>query len=170
MHLGDGRSFSISSLSGESDDLELPHQQFPFAGKFGRRQTGTAILSEEGELVGAIAFSPDRTDETTCRIRYLAVRRDRQQEGIATDLVATFTDWAVDGEFERVCIAADTPYAAVAVARAGFAYTGEVAPRGEVVFCYPGDGDTHLESALSRLLERSLPTAQERFIRARFES
>ncbi len=169
MHSVDDFSLEISSPPGEDDVLTVSHETFPFAGKFGRRATGTAIGLRGDEIVAALSFSPDRTDETCCRIRFLAVRRDRQREGLATTLVREFTAWALSEGYETVRISIDSPFAAVAVARAGFVFTGDTAPRGEVVFRYPGNGELTLEAALRCLLERPLSVEQEHFIRARLE-
>lgn len=163
------RRFEVTSHPGETGTVDLDHASFPFAGKFGRTSTGTAVAGEADEIVAALAFSPDRTDASRCRIRYLAVRRDRQAEGLGSWLIGRFLAWVHRAEFDSVCIAVDSPFAAVAVARAGFVFTGELGPRGAVVMCDSSPASDGLERALERLAERPLTDEQERYIRERLD-
>lgn len=161
--------FAVVSRPGEPGDLDLDHGTFPFAGRFGRRSTGTAVLRLEGGVVAALAFSPDRRAPSVCRVRYLAVRRDRQGAGFGPALLDRFTAWAL-ASYTRVKIGADTPQAAVAYERAGFRFTGERGPRGEVVYGYPATAGSTLTPALTALLAGELPAEQRRYALERLAS
>ncbi len=160
------RRFAVTSHPGEPDDLDLDHETFPFAGRFGRTRTGTAVVSVGDEVVAAIAFSPDRRDDTRCRVRHWAVRRDRQGVGHGPSIADRFADWALTTGYRSVAVGAETPYAAVALDRAGYAYAGERGPQGEVVFVRPASAPSHtLADALTALLDGDLPEAQRRYAR-----
>ncbi|MFP4628693.1 MAG: GNAT family N-acetyltransferase [Halobacteriales archaeon] len=158
-------TFRVSSRPGEPDDLALSHERVPFAGHFGRRRTGTAVLTVDDQVVAAVAFSSDRRDAARCRVRHWAVRRDRQGEGLGPTAIDEFADWAVDGAYDAVLVNAATPHAAVALHRAGFGFTGECGPQGEVAFARPTPAGGLLEDALEALLERPLPSSQRRYAR-----
>ncbi|MFW6448772.1 MAG: GNAT family N-acetyltransferase [Halobacteriota archaeon] len=161
-------AFRVSSRPGEPDALTLSHERFPFAGRFGRRRTGTALLEVADEPVAAVAFSPDRADAKRYRVRYWAVRRDRQGEGLGRTLIDAFAGWALGGPAAEVAVGAESPHAAVALDREGYGPTDERGPRGEVVFVKPApDAGPGLETALEALLELPLTDSQRRYIRER---
>lgn len=163
-------TFAITSRPGEVDKVDFDHTVMPFAGRFGRRRTGTAILRDGDTIVAALAFSPDRAIEASCRIRHVGVHRDRQGAGLGVALLTHFRDWALE-RFAAIRVGADTPYAAVAYHRAGYAYTGERGPRGEVVFAAPPPPDAaHLTDAMAALLTRDLPEEQRRYAIERIDA
>ncbi len=45
--------------------LRLEHQRFSYAGKFVMSNTGKAVARDNENIVTAVAFDEDRTDETT---------------------------------------------------------------------------------------------------------
>lgn len=113
--------------------VRLDHEAFAYAGKFVVSGTGKAVAREDGRVVGAAAFDPDRTDETTLVIRYVTVRRDRQGEGIGPRLLRLVADRATDRGFSTVRIAVNNPHAYEASYRAGFGFTGDRTGIAEVV-------------------------------------
>lgn len=159
-------------LLGWSDDgrtIALDHRQFSYAGKFRMSATGKAVIRDEGEIVAAASFSPDRTDEMHCWIRYLTVRNDRKGERLGSRLAATTRRWLVDTDFERVSIAVNNPFAYVACYRAGFAWTGDETGLAELVL---SSSEPRCESSfvagLNRYLAtRSLAAAERSYIAAR---
>ncbi len=157
-------TFSISSLPGEVDGIELDHEALPYAGKFGRTPTGTAVLRRNGSLVSALSFSSDRTDSTCCRIRYLAVVRQMQGEGLAGTLASTFVAWALSTGYETIRITILNPYAVVALHRVGFRFTGQTGPSGGVVLEYAPETTESVVAPLDRLRDNTLTRQQLRYI------
>lgn len=146
--------------------LRLDHTEFAYAGKFVMSSTGKTVCREDGSVVGAVAFSADRTDETTVRLRYVTVRETRRGEGIGPKLLR-FTAAKLDGRYERIVIAVNNPIAYEACYRAGFAYTGEETGIAELVMCYrPADRDTErYRSGFAVFRERELPAEHESICR-----
>jgi GNAT superfamily N-acetyltransferase len=117
--------------------LDLDHEHFAYAGKFVMSSTGKAVARDAGEVVAAVAFNADRTDEATCWLRYVTVRADRRGEGIGPRLLAFTRDAVLEGGFEACKIAVNNPYAYDACYRAGFAFTGEDTGIAELVLRWP---------------------------------
>lgn len=76
------------------------------------------------DVLAAISFSPDRTDESTLKIRYLTVRSDLRGGGrqLGPKLVAFLTRQAA-GRYDRLEIAVNNVFSYHAVYKAGFGYT-----------------------------------------------
>jgi len=145
--------------------LRLDHECFSYAGKFVMSQTGKAVARDDGAVVGAVAFDPDRTDAKTLRLRYVTVRHDRRGEGIGPRLLRFVTERALDGEFDRVCIAVNNPFAYEAAYRAGLAFTGERTGLAELVCASDADRDADTYRAgLDRYRERDLCGAERDFL------
>lgn len=124
--------------------LDLDHRRFAYAGKFVMSGTGKAVIetdTEAGEVVAAVAFSPDRTEPTTAWLRYVTVRADRQGEGLGPRLCAFVTRRLLEADHDRVRIAVNNPAAYEALYRAGFAWTGEETGIAELVLEHPSDRD-----------------------------
>jgi GNAT superfamily N-acetyltransferase len=150
-------------LGGESagPTLRLDHEEFAYAGKFVMSRTGKAVVREDGDLLGAVAFSADTDDERTVHLRYVTVREDRRGEGIGPRLLR-FTAECLD--YERVVIAVNNPIAYEACHRAGFAYTGDQPGIAELRLVYdPDNRDTaRYAEGFDVFRERDLPPEQER--------
>lgn len=145
--------------------LRLDYEQFSYAGKFVMSSTGKAVARAE-DIVAAVAFDADRTDEQTLRLRYVTVRRDRQGEAIGPRLLRFVAERALERDFECVCIAVNNPFAFEASYRAGFAYTGERTGLAELVCSCPVkevDAERY-QSGLDRYRERDLSAAEETFL------
>jgi GNAT superfamily N-acetyltransferase len=150
--------------------LSLDHERFAYAGKFVMSDTGKAVAREDGERVGAVAFSPDRTDDSTLRLRYVTVRRDRQGEGIGPRLLRAVTERAPPRGYESVLIAVNNPQAYVAAYRAGFGFTGEETGMAELLLAADGPRDPErYRDGLSRFLARDLPDEARHFVESRRE-
>lgn len=146
--------------------LRLDHERFAYAGKFVMTATGKAVAREGDEIVAAVAFDADRTDESTLVLRYVTVRRDRRGEGIGPALVTAVRDRALERSFDRVRIAVNNPYAFDALHRAGFGFTGETTGIAELVCTYPSpdDAETRYLAGLDRFDERDLTEAERAFV------
>ena len=142
--------FEILGWPDEDVPLDLDHERFAYAGKFVMSRTGKAVVREGDELLGAVAFDADRTDESVCRLRYVTVRADRRGEGIGSRLLAFVRARVVGaGGFETVEIAVNNPFAYDAAYRAGFEYTGRETGIAELVLAWArpaGDRDSTSES------------------------
>lgn len=125
--------FVVLGWPPDGPTLRLDHDDFAYAGKFVLSDTGKAVAREEGTLVAAVAFSPDRTDADVLKLRYVTVRRDRQGGGIGPRLLRFVADRARDRDVSTVEIAVNNPYAYEAAVRAGFAYTGDRTGLAELV-------------------------------------
>lgn len=162
-----GMDFAVLGWPPDGPTLRLDHEAFAYAGKFVVSDTGTAVARADGRVHGAVAFSPDRTDADTLKLRYVTVRRDRQGEGIGPRLLRFVADRAADRGFSTVEIAVNNPYAYVAASRAGFAATGETTGVAELVL-RDGADDARIEAAylagLATFERRDLPAELAAFV------
>jgi GNAT superfamily N-acetyltransferase len=163
--------FAVLGWPSDGPTLDLDHQRFAYAGKFVVGDTGKAIARSGGSVVGAAAFSADRTDAHTLRIRYITIRRDRQGEGIGPRLLRFVHERARHRGFEAVLIAVNNPYAYVAAYRAGFAFTGEETGIAETVLEAGGPRDVErYRDGLLTVAARDLSSDAEAFVERRLES
>ncbi|WP_372480636.1 GNAT family N-acetyltransferase [Halomicrobium sp. HM KBTZ05] len=145
--------------------LELDYRTFSYAGKFVMSATGKTVAREDGEIVAAVAFNEDRTDETTLWLRYVTVREDRRGEGIGPRLLSFTRARAADRGYASLRIAVNNPFAYEAGYRAGFAYTGETTGIAELVLAWPGDrSPARYRAGLERYRERDLSPEEVAFL------
>lgn len=159
--------FEILGWSAAGPSLRLDHEEFAYAGQFATSRTGTAVATEDGTVVAAASFNPDRTDAETLVVRYLTVRRDRQGEGIGPRLLRLVADRARDRGFADVHIAVNNPFAYEACYRAGFAFTGEETGMAELVLVDARGRDRSTDSyrrGLSTFADRDLPPEAASFV------
>ena len=148
--------------------LRLDHEEFAYAGKFVMTNTGKALARERGSVIGAAAFNRDRTDGTTGWVRYVTVRENRRGDGVGADLLdhlagAMLSGDGVTGEFSRVRIAVNNPFAYEAAYRAGFGYADERTGLAELVLERPTDRDAETyRRGIELFDERSDLTDEER--------
>jgi GNAT superfamily N-acetyltransferase len=163
--------FAVLDWPPDGPTLDLDHRRFAYAGKFVIGNTGKAVARCDGSVVAAAAFSADRTDEDTLRIRYITVRRDHQGEGIGPRLLRFVVERGRGRGFEDVLIAVNNPYAYVAAYRAGFAFTGEETGVAETVLEAGGPRaiDCYRDGLL-RVAARDLPDEVEAFVERRLDS
>lgn len=151
-------------LGSEADGptLRLDHTEFAYAGKFVMSSTGKTAVREDGDLLGAVAFSEDNADSETVHLRYVTIREDRRGEGIGPQLLR-FTAEQLD-TYEQVVIAVNNPIAYEACYRAGFVFTGEQTGIAELRLRYaPDDQDVErYREGFAVFRERDLPPGQER--------
>lgn len=149
--------------------LRLDHEAFAYAGKFVMSDTGKAVGREDGDVVAAASFSPDRTDGDVLRIRYITVGADRRGEGLGPELAKFVVERASDRGFDITKIAVNNPYAYEAMYRAGFGYTGETTGLAELVLAHPVQTDGGYRDGLRRFAERDLEDDERAFVEARLE-
>ena len=180
--------------------LRLDYRRFSYAGKFVMTNTGKAIARDpasanaeepilEGEgaedetdgfierddIVGAVAFNEDRTDEGTLWLRYVTVAKDRRGEGIGPELCRLVRDRALERGYGRLKIAVNNPFAYEALYRTGFAYTGETTGIAELVLEHPRPDDladdatrrARYQEGLEEFRERDLSEAEADFLESR---
>ena len=154
--------FTVLGAAGTDASCRLDYRAFAYAGKFVTGDTGKAVL-ETGDgsaaapawtpdrsvpetvdpadfdesVVAAVSFSPDRTDPTCCRLRYVTVHAARRGEGIGPVLVSRTVRWLADAGYDRVRIAVNNPFAYEALYKCGFAYTGEQTGLAELELARP---------------------------------
>lgn len=118
--------------------LGLDHERFAYAGKFVMSNTGKAVARDPGagDVLAAVAFNADRTDETTLWLRYVTVRADRRGDGVGPRLLAFVRDRALARGYERLQIAVNNPFAYEALAKIGFSFEGETTGIAELVLVY----------------------------------
>ncbi len=172
---------ALTLLDWPDDDprLDLDHERFAYAGKFVTGRTGVAIAraardsdgnEAERDVLAAVSFSPDRTDETTLRLRYVTVRKDRRGERLGPRLCAFVARRARTRGYDRVAIAVNNPFAFVALYRAGFGATGEQTGMAERVLVAPDPTDRDpaaYRKGLAAFAERDLPEAARAFVERR---
>jgi GNAT superfamily N-acetyltransferase len=162
----------------EGPTLRLDYRRFAYAGKFVMSTTGKAVVRREGgegkqggemadtpptatdgtgydtDVVAAVAFDADRTDDRTLRLRYITVRSDLKGEGVGPRLAAFVASRAGKRGYDRVVIAVNNPFAYEAMYKAGFAWTGRESGLAELVLDRPagplGDSGTGPESETYR--------------------
>ncbi|MFB6103775.1 MAG: GNAT family N-acetyltransferase [Halobacteriaceae archaeon] len=157
--------FEVLGDADTGPTLSLDHRRFAYAGKFVMSTTGK-LVAREDDIVGAVSFSPDRTDEDRAWLRYLTVARDRRGEGIGPRLAAAATTYLHDRGFEEVRIGVNNPFAYQALYRAGFGWTGEETGIAELVLAHPDDRPApDYRAGLSRFGDRGdLSDAEIAFI------
>ena len=159
--------FTVLGWPPDGPTLDLDHERFAYARKFVMSDTGKAVAREDGTLLAAVAFSPDRTDRDCLRLRYVTVRDDRRGEGIGPRLLRFTADSAADRGFDDVVIAVNNPYAFEAAYRAGFVYTGESTGVAELVLADATGEDRSAATyrvGLAEFATRDLPEAVEAFL------
>ena len=161
--------FELLGWPSAGPTLSLDHERFAYAGKFVMSSTGKAVAREDDEILAAVAFNADRTDDGVCWLRYVTVRVDRRGEGIGPRLCAFVRDRALDRGFEAVRIAVNNPFAFEALHRAGFGYTGETTGIAELVLSYPPADDRaeRYREGFGRFREREFSEAEKTFLEDR---
>ncbi|PSQ43969.1 GNAT family N-acetyltransferase [Halobacteriales archaeon SW_7_68_16] len=131
--------------------------------------SGKAVTRDDGGIVAAIAFGPDRTDPDRLWLRYVTVRRDRRGEGIGPDLVRFVVDRATDRGYDRVRIAVNNPYAFEALYRAGFGFTGETTGIAELILDRPRPGPEpdRYRAGFAAFVDRDLSDGERSFVARR---
>ena len=156
--------FELLGWADDGPTLRLDYEQFSYAGKFVMSTTGKAVVRDEA-VVAAAAFDRDRTDDSTLRIRYVTVRRDRQGEGVGSRLLGTVRERAADRGFERVVMAVNNPFAYEAASKAGFGYTGEQTGLAERLMAWPApDRTERYREGIESFREEELPPEASAFI------
>lgn len=166
--------FELLGWPSDGPTLRLDHREFAYAGKFVMTATGTAVAREE-DVVGALAFSEDRTDGDCLRLRYVTVRADRRGEGIGPRLLRFAAERARDHGYPDVRIAVNNPFAYEACYRAGFVFTGEETGLAELVLAYRPERDEtgelshaqetgRYQDGLDRYRVRDLSAVEESFL------
>lgn len=153
--------------------LQLDHEAFAYAGKFVMTNTGKAVIEEDREILGAVAFNRDRTDEEIWWCRYITVRTDRRGEGIGASLLESVAEQLLRrADATRVKIAVNNPFAYEASYKAGFGYSGEQTGIAELVLTRPSPQDPQMYlRGLEEYRDRDdLSAAERSFVEARVES
>ena len=142
--------FDLAGWPEDGPTLRLDHRRFAYAGKFVTSNTGKVVAredsrgegadaSEDGEVVGAVAFNADRTDPETACLRYVTVRDDYRGHGVGPRLCAFAVERLAERGYERVRIAVNNPFAYEALHKVGFAWTGEETGLAELVLERPAE-------------------------------
>jgi GNAT superfamily N-acetyltransferase len=152
--------FELLGWPADEPRLRLDYRRFSYAGKFVVGTTGKAVVrATDGatpaespsdsddpgpeadvedepfarDVLAAVAFNEDRTDDGTLWLRYVTVREDRRGEGLGPRLVAFVTSVACEEGYDRLRIAVNNPFAYEALYKAGFVYVGEQTGLAELV-------------------------------------
>lgn len=166
--------FELLGWPPDGPTLRLDHREFAYAGKFVMSATGKAV-AREVEVVGAVAFSEDRTDPSRLRLRYVTVRGDRRGEGIGPRLLRFTAERARERGYADVRIAVNNPFAYEACYRGGFVFTGTETGLAELVLAYrpergrtgetpPAEGADRYQEGLDRYRARDLSAVEESFL------
>lgn len=156
--------FELLGRPPDGPTLSLDYREFAYAGKFVMSSTGKTVAREGGEILGALAFSPDHDDPAVVHLRYVTVRDDRQGEGIGSRLLRFSAETLQGAPYETVTIAVNNPLAYQACYRAGFAFTGRETGIAELVMTYTPDehrSSRAYRDGLKRFEERDLPQPQQ---------
>ena len=136
------------------------------------REAEGEAWSLDAAVVGAVAFSPDRTDSGTLWVRYVTVRSDRQGEGLGPCLLVFLRDRADARGYDRVRIGVNNAFSYEAAYRAGFGWTGEETGLAELVCEWPapdGRSTGRYRAGLDRFRtpDRDPSEAERSFLAAR---
>ncbi|MFC5279118.1 GNAT family N-acetyltransferase [Halorubrum rubrum] len=196
--VSDRTAFTVAGAAGEGATCRLDYRAFAYAGKFVVGDTGKAFLRTgdgsdavpewepdeslpetvdpdafETDVLAAVSFSPDRTDPSCCRLRYVTVHVARRGEGLGPELVRRTVSWLADAGYERVRIAVNNPFAYDALYKCGFAYTGQQTGLAELELERPADAPAPTRAdaeryraglAVFRDRDDDLPEAVRRFL------
>ena len=165
--------FALLGFPEDGPTLRLDYRAFAYAGKFVVGATGKAVWRTadgspaatdwtpnetlpdsvdpddfDDDVLAAVSFSPDRTEPTVCRLRYVTVHIARRGEGLGPALVRRTVDALAEREaveepgarFDTIRIAVNNPFAYEALYKAGFAFTGRETGVAELVLDRPMDG------------------------------
>lgn len=145
--------------------LELPWQEFSYAGKFVMTNTGKTVARADGEILAAASFNEDRTDPEQVWIRYITVREGHRGGGIGPRLARFTVSQVLETSYEAVRIAVNNPFAYEALHKAGFGFTGEETGMAELVLVAPAEPDRESYiSGLERFAERDLDPPEASFV------
>lgn len=158
--------FEVLGDAADGPTLRLDWQRFSYAGKFVMSNTGKAVAREDGEVVGAVSFNTDRTDDDCAWLRYVTVRDDYRGDGVGPRLCAHATRYLRE-RFERVRIAVNNPFAYHALHKAGFGWTGETTGIAELVLEHPAPTDADYGMGLREYRERDLTDEEVQFLDAK---
>ncbi|MFB6185286.1 MAG: GNAT family N-acetyltransferase [Halobacteriaceae archaeon] len=153
--------FEIVGWPNESPTLDLDHNHFPYAGKFVMSNTGKAICTQNGSIIGAIAFNEDRTDPDVLWFRYITVHTEYQGKEIGPKLARYTAQHATNASYQAIKIAVNNPFAYHALYKAGFSFTGEQTGIAELILRYPSASDTY-QSGLTIFEQRNGLTTEEK--------
>ncbi|SDY10563.1 GNAT family N-acetyltransferase [Halobellus clavatus] len=194
-------AFAVLGWPPAGPTLRLDYRRFAYAGKFVMSSTGKAVVRDGGrrdavdeapetpasvdadefadDVVAALAFNEDRTDESTLWYRYITVRADAKGEGLGPRLAAFVAPKAAQRGYERLRIAVNNPFAYEAMYKAGFTWTGRETGVAELVLERPADpaeavdrdGDANRYRAGLRLYrERGRGDPEASFLAARTDA
>jgi GNAT superfamily N-acetyltransferase len=181
--------FAVLGDPDEGPTFRLDWERFAYAGKFVMSNTGKAVAFEGAPLaerdnwppdareaktedvVGAVSFNEDRTDDAVAWLRYVTVRGDRRGDGVGARLCAFAADHLL-ADYDRVQIAVNNPFAYEALHKAGFGFTGEETGIAELVLARPSaDREARYQDGLDVYRERDLSDEESAFLdRKRGES
>jgi hypothetical protein len=166
----------------EGPTFRLDWERFAYAGKFVMSNTGKAVAfegaplgeredwppdareAETEDVVGAVSFNEDRTDDAVAWLRYVTVRGDRRGDGTGAQLCAFAADHLL-ADYDRVQIAVNNPFAYEALHKAGFGFTGEETGIAELVLARPcADRAARYQDGLDRYRERDLSESERDFL------
>ncbi|MFB6082328.1 MAG: GNAT family N-acetyltransferase [Halanaeroarchaeum sp.] len=161
--------FAVLGWPADGPTLDLDWRRFAYAGKFVMSNTGKAVARRDGEVVGAIAFNADRSDERRAWIRYVTVAKGARGEGIGTALTEYTADRLLE-RFDVVRAAANNPYSFESFVKAGFGFIGETAGDDGLVLERPTDDRAdRYTSGMRRFLDRDLTEDERAFVEAKSE-
>jgi GNAT superfamily N-acetyltransferase len=177
--------YAVLGWPDDGPTLRLDHREFAYAGKFVMSNTGKAVCRETaepsrneraasaasrdgGELIGAVSFNADRTDDDAAWLRYVTVRRDRRGDGVGARLAAFAIRRLHDRGYRVVRIAVNNPFAYHALYKAGFGFIGDETGIAELVLAHPASDDADYGAGLDRFRARDgLSDAEESFLAAK---
>ncbi|RJX50339.1 GNAT family N-acetyltransferase [Halonotius pteroides] len=155
--------FALLGWAEADPTVRLDYRRFSYAGKFVTGGTGVAVIRGESDdsaaeseslaslpdgvaesdfaddILAAITFSPDRTEPSTLKIRYLTVRDDLRGDGqqLGPKLVTFLTSRAAAAGYDRIAIAVNNAFSYHALYKAGFTYTDRETGLAELVLARP---------------------------------
>jgi hypothetical protein len=177
--------FDVLGWPSDGPTIRLDYRRFAYAGKFTMSNTGKAVVRSVGrenqpiakddeyatDVVAALAFNADRTDDGTLWYRYVTVRNDTKGQRLGPRLARFVASKAAKRGYDRLRIGVNNPFAYEAMYRAGFVWTGRETGVAELVLERPADAvatrnadpETY-QAGLDRYRERDLGDPEASFL------
>lgn len=156
--------FEVVGWHPDGPKLDLDWRRFSYAGKFVMTNTGKAVARDDGDVVGAVSFNEDRTDDSRCWIRYVTVRKDYRGAGVGSRLTAFAAETLLD-RYETVRTGANNPFSYQSFYKAGFGFVGQTTGLAELVLDRPGNRSVErYRAGLEHYAERDLSDEERAFV------
>ena len=133
----------------EAISLDLPQEEFAYAGQYRMQRYGKAILTRRPErptaaaaIIAALTTDRHRIHHDRMVVRTIDVRRAERGNGWGPLLLRSVAHAYSTAGFDTVQINTNNPFAYIAACKAGFGWTGRTTGLAELIMTRPTDRPT----------------------------